>query len=337
MSRARSTGGLSERLQSLEETQRATLNILDDFSEERSKLARLQQATMNILDDAEGERQRSRDVQRATVNLLEDVHAERNKFAEIQRALMNMLEDIEVERANSDRANKLLASANQELEAFSYSISHDLQAPLRAIGGFAQAVVEDAGPKLDPEGRRHLAIIQENAHKMGQLIHDLLGFSRLGRQAVEAAAIDMEALARAVFEALYAQTPDRHVRFAVQPLPAARGDPAMIRQVWVNLLDNALKYTRPRETAVIEVGFQGAGDAGAYYVKDNGVGFDMRYVGKLFGVFQRLHTAAEGFEGTGVGLALAHRIITRHGGRVWAEGAVQRGATLYFTLPGVTT
>jgi two-component system sensor kinase len=313
------SANLRERLATLEETQRATLNILEDFDEEKAKLQRLQQATMNLLEDFDEER------------LLEDMNEERAKLNDTQRALMNILEDVEVERVKAEQARVLLEAVNRELEAFSYSVSHDLRAPLRAISGFAQAVVEDYAPRLDDEGRRFLGLIQENAHRMGQLIDDLLTFSRLGRQQLMETQVDMEALAHAVFEELVAQTPERKIQFVVRRVPPALGDKAMLRQVLVNLLSNAIKFTRPRPEPVIEFGYAAERERGAYYVRDNGVGFDMQYVGKLFGVFQRLHSVVE-FEGTGVGLAIVYRIITRHAGRVWAQGQVDKGATFYFTL-----
>jgi light-regulated signal transduction histidine kinase (bacteriophytochrome) len=323
---------LRKRLATLEETQRATLNILEDFDEERAKLQQLQQATMNLLEDFDEERRNFQRVQKATLNLLEDMNEERAKLNDTQRALMNILEDVEVERAKADKARVLLETVNRELEAFSYSVSHDLRAPLRAISGFAQAVVEDYAPRLDDEGKRFLGLIQENAHRMGQLIDDLLTFSRLGRQQLMKTQIDMGVLASAVFEELMAQAPGRRIRFVVHTVPPALGDKAMIRQVLMNLLSNAVKFSRTREEAVIEFGSVRQSGRDAYYVKDNGVGFDMQYAGKLFGVFQRLHSVTE-FEGTGVGLAIVYRIITRHGGRVWAQGEVGKGATFFLTLP----
>jgi light-regulated signal transduction histidine kinase (bacteriophytochrome) len=326
-------GNLRERLKTLEDTQRATLNILEDFDVEKEKLQMLQQATMNILEDFDEDRRNSKLIQTATLNLMEDMNEERNKLGDTQRALLNMLEDIEVERAEAEQAKALLESVNKELEAFSYSVSHDLRAPLRAISGFSQAVIEDCAPRLDDEGRRYLGLIQQNAHRMGRLIDDLLTFSRLGRQQMTESKIDIETLAKSVFEELASQEHSRKIKFTIHPSPPVYGDNSMIRQVLVNLLSNAIKFTRTREEAFIEFGYLPELCDGAYYVKDNGVGFDMQYVGKLFGVFQRLHSAAE-FEGTGVGLALVYRIITRHGGRVWAEGILNQGATLYFTLPG---
>ncbi len=276
-----------------------------------------------------GERLRAmEETQRATLNLLEDVHDERNRLAETQRALVNMLEDIDLERTKAEQAKALLEAVNKELEAFSYSVSHDLRAPLRAISGFAEAVMEDYAPRLDKEGERYLRLIQQNVHKMGKLIDDLLNFSRLGRQQMTVTEIDMQALARTVFGELAAQASGRKIEFTTQPVPSVYADPAMIRQVLTNLFENAIKFTRTREKSFIEFGYL---PQGAYYVRDNGVGFDTQYCGKLFGVFQRLHTVTE-YEGTGVGLALVHRIITRHGGKVWAEGRVDEGAVFYFSL-----
>jgi two-component system sensor kinase len=312
--------------------QKATINLLDDVNDERVKYQLIQKATTNLLEDFDEERVKYQLIQKATLNLLEDVNEERSRLDDTQRALVNMLEDIEVERVRAEQARVHLESVNRELEGFSYSVSHDLRAPLRAISGFAEAVMEDYAPKLDDEGKRYLGLIQDNAHKMGQLIDDLLAFSRLGRQELTVAEIDIEALSSEVFEELQAQFPKRDIEFTVQSVPHAYADRTLMRQVLTNLLSNAVKFTRPREKACIEFGYLPKPDGGAYYIKDNGVGFDMQYVGKLFGVFQRLHSDKE-FEGTGVGLALVHRIVTRHGGRTWAEGKVDEGATFYFTLP----
>ena len=235
-----------------------------------------------------------------------------------------------LEQRVEQRTAELLA-ANRELEAFSYSVSHDLRAPLRAIDGFSQAVVEDFGPSLPEDGRRQLRIISESAQRMGELIDDLLAFSRLSRQPLNKRPINAGRLAREVWDSLADDRRDREVEISFGDLPACAGDPALLRQVWFNLLANALKYSRRRSVTRIEVGAS-AGDRGiAYYVRDNGAGFDMRYADKLFGVFQRLHRAEE-YEGTGVGLAIVRRIIDRHGGQVWAEAAPDRGATFYFTL-----
>ena len=225
-----------------------------------------------------------------------------------------------------------LETANKELEAFSYSVSHDLRAPVRAIDGFSRILLEDYGDKYDAEGKRLLNIIRSNTKKMGELIDDLLTLSRLGRKEIELSDIDMDKLVKGLFDELGLATNNGKVNFNIKPLPYACGDAGMIRQVFVNLLTNAIKFTKPKEAAMIEVGGYTENSTSVYYVKDNGVGFDMQHVNKLFGAFQRLHSEKE-FEGTGIGLAIVHRIIHRHGGRIWAEGKVNEGATFYFALP----
>jgi len=237
----------------------------------------------------------------------------------------------ELEQRVRDRTAQIEA-VNKELEAFSYSVSHDLRAPLRAIDGFSRIILEDYLDKLDDEGKRYLNVIRGNTQKMGQLIDDLLMFSRLGKQEIRTSDISMEKLVANSFKELVTHLPERKIELNIKILPSSRGDPSMIRQVFTNLLSNAIKFTKPKGEAIIEVGGSNEGDENVYYVKDNGVGFDMQYVNKLFGVFQRLHSSEE-FEGTGVGLAIVQRIIHRHGGRVWAEGKVGEGAAFYFTLP----
>jgi two-component system sensor kinase len=224
-----------------------------------------------------------------------------------------------------------LETANKELEAFSYSVSHDLRAPLRAIDGFSRVILEEYKDKLDDEGKRYLNIVRDNTQKMGQLIEDLLALSRLGRKEMQVSRIDMAKLAKTVFDELKDANPGRNIQLEIKTLPPAYGDQAMIHQVFVNLLSNAIKFTQFKEKAVIEIGFNTQMNENVYYVKDNGVGFDMQYSNKLFGVFQRLHSA-EDFDGTGVGLAIVQRIIHRHGGKVWAEGKVNEGATFYFNI-----
>jgi PAS domain S-box-containing protein len=237
----------------------------------------------------------------------------------------------ELEQRVTERTSQL-GSVNQELEAFSYSISHDLRAPLRGVDGYVRMLKEDCADQLDAEGHRLLDVVSSEAKRMGQLIDDLLSFSRLGREQMDSTTIDMTALAGDVFENLNRTAPEFGARFELKSLPPARGDLSMLRQVFVNLIDNAGKFTRHQSLPVIEVG-GGSGDGEiTYYVRDNGVGFDEKYSHKLFGVFQRLHSEEE-FEGTGVGLALVQRVIHRHGGKVWAEGKLNQGATFFFTLP----
>jgi PAS domain S-box-containing protein len=224
-----------------------------------------------------------------------------------------------------------LEAANRELEAFSYSISHDLRAPLRAINGFAGIVLEDFSAQLPAEGRHYLERVRNGGQRMGELIDDLLAFARLSRQPVNRRPVDMTRLVHETVAELGPAAQGRAIEWRVGALPACPGDPVLLKQVWLNLLGNAVKYSRDRQPALLEAGSTRTNGATTYFVRDNGVGFDMQYAGKLFGVFQRLHRADE-FEGTGVGLAIVQRIVHRHGGRVWANAEVGRGATFYFTL-----
>jgi two-component system sensor kinase len=247
-------------------------------------------------------------------------------FAKVTRDLTERRRVEEQERAYQMQ----LEETNRDLDAFGYSVSHDLRAPLRAIDGFVKILLEEHGRKLDEDGKRVCDVISRNTIKMGRLIDDLLAFSRMGRQVLEPTRIDMGKLARSVAQEV--SEPGRDIRVSVGELPSAFGDAALLRQVWMNLLSNAVKYTRTRAPATIEVsGRIGDGEV-VYAVADNGVGFDPRYQDKLFGVFQRLHAASE-FEGTGVGLALVHRIVKRHGGWVRAEGKLDEGAMFSFGLP----
>jgi len=222
-----------------------------------------------------------------------------------------------------------LEAANQELEAFSYSVSHDLRAPLRAVDGFSQAVLEDYGEQLPEEGLRYLRTIRNGAQRMGALIDDLLEFARLNRQSLNKRVVDTEKLVREVIEDL--QQEGRQLEISIGDLPKCQGDSALLKQVWINLLSNALKYTGKCERPVVEIGCLRENNEDIYFVRDNGTGFDMKFAHKLFGVFQRLHRAEE-YEGTGVGLAIVQRVIHRHGGRVWAKAVLEHGATFYFTL-----
>lgn len=231
-----------------------------------------------------------------------------------------------------DQRSLELAAINKELGNFTYSVAHDLRAPLRAIGGFARVLLEEYPGKVDETGERYLNIINQEAFKMGRLIDDLLALARLGRKEMRFAPLDMSEMAQEISNEVQATHPERNLQIEIQPLPAARGDRAMIRQVLENLLFNAVKFTQDRDTALIQVSGWSEIDDNVYCVRDNGVGFDMRYVNKLFGVFQRLHPEKD-FEGTGVGLAMVRRIIERHGGRTWAESRVNEGAAFYFTLP----
>lgn len=244
--------------------------------------------------------------------------------------------DEQIRRLNRDLQlqNARLEIVNNELEAFSYSVSHDLRAPLRHIDGFASLLARHAAGTLDAKGRRFVTIISDAARRMGRLIDDLLTFSRMGRAQLENTTVDQNQLIADVIRDTELDR-DRRVEWKLAPLPAVRADPAMLRQVWFNLLDNAVKYSARADRPRIEVGWRPDPENSAsriFFVRDNGVGFDMRYAAKLFGVFQRLHAESE-FEGTGIGLANVRRIITRHGGRVWAESTLGAGAAFYFSLP----
>lgn len=268
----------------------------------------------------------------ATIRLLETLTG---PFAlSIQNALLHaetLRYATQMEQLVKGRTSELEAT-NRELEAFTYSVSHDLRAPLRAIDGFSRILLEDYAEALDDEGRRILNVVCKESQRMGRLIDDLLAFSRLGRHALQRQTVDMGDIVQEVRDELMARDPERRVEWVIHELPKAHFDPSFLRQVWVNLLSNSLKYSRNRDLARIEIGGEQYQQETRFWVKDNGAGFDMKYANKLFGVFQRLHSDAE-FEGNGVGLALVQRIIHRHGGRVWAEAALGQGATFFISLP----
>jgi PAS domain S-box-containing protein len=226
--------------------------------------------------------------------------------------------------------NIQLQAAVSELEAFSYSVSHDLRAPLRAIDGFSQILLKQYGSMLTGEPREYLQLVRDNTLQMGHLVDDLLAFSKLGRQALSKQQVPTRRIVEQVLCDLRHQREGRSVSISIGEMPPIWGDPALFKQVFVNLIDNAFKYTRMRERATVEIGSCVIDGEQVFFVRDNGAGFDMQYAGKLFGVFERLHRA-EDFEGTGVGLAIVQRIVHRHGGRIWAEAELDRGAAFYFT------
>jgi PAS domain S-box-containing protein len=262
------------------------------------------------------------------------------------RGVLGTYEDIsgkkaaeeEIRALNADLEQRValrtaqLEAANKELEAFSYSISHDLRAPLRAIDGFTRALEEDYGKNLDAEGNRLCAVVRRNTRQMYELIDDLLAFSRFSRSEMEFMPVDMDAMVRSVFQELTTPESRARIDFRLAPLPTATGDPILLRQVWINLISNAIKFSASRDPARIEVECRSSPAEDVFTIRDNGAGFDMRNADRLFAVFQRLHSATE-FEGTGIGLAIVQRVIHRHGGRVWAEGQVDRGSSFSFSLP----
>ncbi|HZI53463.1 MAG TPA: ATP-binding protein, partial [Chitinophagaceae bacterium] len=266
-----------------------------------------------------------------------------NAIVKMKNSLQQLIGDLKNAQKEIDGLNKelelkviertaQLETVIKELESFSYSVSHDLRAPLRVISGYASILNEDYGQKLDGEAARITDNIISNANKMGQLIDDLIAFSKMGAKAIVNKVVDMKALAQSSIDELLRHEPANKYNIRIESLPGCKGDPNLLKQVWMNLIDNAIKYSSRTEHPCIEISSKEDAGSYVYFVKDNGVGFDMRYADKLFGVFQRLHSE-EMFKGTGIGLALVKRIITRHHGEVVAESAPNDGATFYFTIP----
>lgn len=336
---------MAEEKERLEESQRAMINILEDASQEKALLEGAQKAVLNILDDFTAEKERSDDTQRAILNILDDFTGEKTRLEENQRAMLNLLDDFDVERAKTEAANEGLRNAfdslrrakevadaaNRELEAFSYSVSHDLRAPLRAIDGFSLALLNNYQDLLDERGGDYLRRVRSATQRMAQLIDDLLKLSRLTRGGMNITRVDLSGMARDVAAELQKSNPGRKVAFRIAEGLTAECDGHLLKVVFDNLLGNAWKFTGHKEEATIEFAATMVDGGTAYFVRDDGAGFDMAYSDKLFATFQRLHLEKE-FPGTGIGLSLVQRIIRRHGGNVWAEGEVGRGATFYFTL-----
>jgi two-component system sensor histidine kinase/response regulator len=250
----------------------------------------------------------------------------------LRRENAALLERLSQRTVELETANRELRVANRELEAFGGSVSHDLRAPLRTIDGLLSVIQEDFGTGMAPQARRHIEAVAAQAARMSELIEDLLRLSRLGREPLQKQLIDMRRLVQEVVDELHAAEAARSLEIRIGELPAVQADPSLLRQVWVNLIANALKFTRRRERALIEIGGAARAQDKLYSIKDNGAGFDPRRAERLFGIFQRLH-AAQDFEGTGVGLSIARRIVERHGGSIWAQGEPDRGAAFHFTLP----
>jgi signal transduction histidine kinase len=271
---------------------------------------------------------------KAKVSVLLKIQLQNRQLQEKNLALQQADEHINLLNIDLQKNLRQLEAANKELESFSYSVSHDLRSPIRAILGYARIVEEEQVGKLNDAAGRALKIIRDNAQKMNRMIDDLLSFSKLGRQALQRLYVDMDALVRTVLTDLRQRLPYQP-EIAVHDLLPAHADIALLAHVWTNLISNAMKYSSKVAHPQVEIGAQAGDNEVQYYVKDNGAGFDMKYADKLFQVFQRLHRAAD-FEGTGVGLAIVQRIVVRHGGRIWAEAKVNEGATFYFTLPVAT-
>jgi len=268
---------------------------------------------------------------KAKVSVLLKIQMQKKELIEKNISLEKA--DRKISKLNEQLEKKIaeLEMANKEMESFSYSVSHDLRAPIRSLEGYSKILIEDYAAHLDDEGNRLLEIIRNNARKMDTLINDLLAFSRLGKKDIQKTTIDTNQLVRNIVSEI-SPVVNNHAQVKFLNLPPASADYTLIKQVWVNLISNSLKYSSKKEEPMIEIGSHPEASEIVYYVKDNGAGFDMQYANKLFGVFQRLHKPSE-FEGTGVGLAIVQRIVSKHGGRVWGEGKPQEGATFYFSLP----
>ena len=311
--------------------QSAVLNILEDSASEKQQLHGAQSAVLNILEDSASEKEQLRETQSAVLNILEDFAADKARLEDMKEAILNILEDLGAERLQLSDRTAQIEAANKELEGFAYSVSHDLRAPLRGIDGWSMALLEDYGAELDARAQQYLDRIRSETQRMGQLIDHLLLLSRLTRTELRREPLDVTALVRSIAARLSETYPDRHIEFKIEPGLTVLADPHLMEIALTNLLENAVKFTGRRAQALIEVGRTEEQEPPTFFVRDNGAGFDMAYAGVLFGVFQRLHRATE-FPGTGVGLATVQRVIHRHGGRIWAEAQVDRGATFYFTL-----
>lgn len=272
-----------------------------------------------------------RDITEAKVSVLLTLHLQKRELEQKNAELENAQREIVQLNADLQKNVEQLEAANKDLESFSYSVSHDLRAPLRAINGYANIISHEFGDAIDPELGRLFQIIRKNAAKMGELIDDLLAFSKLGRKELVRTTINTNEMVKKIIEEAHAPGKER-TRFVVADLEPVRGDYTLINQCFVNLISNSIKYSSRKEDPQVTISSVRDGDNWIYSVADNGTGFNMDYAHKLFGVFQRLHSD-EDFEGTGVGLAIAHRVISKHGGRIWAEGEVGKGATFYFSLP----
>jgi signal transduction histidine kinase len=280
------------------------------------------------------ERQKGIEQSRLTEELKDRVEKTQTEIYHRAQELQEANKQLRTTMDELKRKTLALEASNKELESFTYSVSHDLRAPLRAIDGFSRMLLEECSEMLSVEGKRFLDIVRSNTQRMGQLIDDLLTLSRLGRLETRLSTVNMDHLVAEVIGEFVRDQYMKEADVRVHALARIRGDRPMLRQVFVNLISNAIKFSRKSDPRIIEIGSRAEEDKMIYWVKDNGVGFDMKYADKLFGVFQRLHSVQE-FEGTGVGLAIAHRIIQKHEGQIWANAKVNEGATFHFALPAL--
>ncbi len=312
---------------------------MDTFN--RSLQSKIEEATKELQKEIDARRSSEEAEKRA----LEEAEKALEIASRSRKVLLSLIEDEKKAKEDLNKLNKeleervalrtsQLEAANNELEAFAYSISHDLRAPLRGIHGFTQILIEDYSAKFDEEGLRLCQVIKDNSVKMSRLIDDLLVFSRVGRVELSKSLIDMQTMANSIFHEITDEAQRKAINFRINEIPPVFGDTNLIRQVWINLISNAVKFSSRREDSVIEIGMFERDGRSFYYVKDNGAGFNEKYKNKLFGVFQRLHSDQE-FTGTGVGLALVQRIINRHGGLIAAESEIDKGALFYFYLPEI--
>lgn len=284
--------------------------------------------------DQEKIKKLNEELEQKVLTRTQELETRTRELADNEKALLNLVEDLNLKSEELKRSTENLQSANKELEAFAYTVSHDLRAPLRAIDGFTHVLTEDYAKLLNEDGKKVCRIISENAVKMSQLIDDLLAFSKLGRSDMNFYPVNMAIIVENVLNDIITEENRKRVKLTLEPLPVVVADHAMMKQVWINLLTNAIKFTGKISNPEINIKCKEKQSEYIFSIEDNGIGFDMKYADRLFGVFQRFHSAKE-FEGTGVGLAIVQRIVQRHGGRVWAEAEENNGAKFFFTIPRV--